>query len=143
MEDFSSYMAQERERLTAQRQAAIAAKHQAELDLAAVETEFHAINAYEAAKSGKRVTATKSNGTQRQRHGSRRNEILSVVQNSTGLKRREILEALGAKGDKTAEMSVSNALTALVKNGSLDRDGDGFYIVANPDTVAPLSEVAA
>lgn len=132
MENFAEYVSQERERLTAKRQAAMDARRQADLDLASVESEFHAINAYEAAKSGKRLTANGGGGSGRQRvqRGSRRQEILGVIQNSSGLKRREVLEALGVKGDKTGEMSVSNALTNLIKSGVLARTEDGVYVTS-------------
>jgi hypothetical protein len=127
MENFAEYVAQERERLTAKRQTAMDARHQADLDLASVEAEFHAINAYEAAKTGKRV-ATNGSGRKRRSGGSRRQEVLAVIQNSTGLKRRGVLEALGVKGDETQEMSVSNALAALIKGGLVARTSDGYYI---------------
>lgn len=129
MENFAEYVTQERERLTVKRQAALDARRQADEDLLAVESEFHAINAYEAAKSGKRV-ATNGSGRQRVQRGSRRQEILGVIQNSSGLKRREVLEALGVKGDKAGEMSVSNALTNLIKSGTLARTEDGVYVTS-------------
>lgn len=132
MENFAEYVSQERERLTLKRQDALEAKRQADEDLAAVESEFRAITAYEAAKHGKRG-ATNGSGSGRQRgtrHGGRREEVLAIIQNSAGLKRREILEALGVKGDKSQEMSVSNALSALIKGGSLGRTEDGMYVTS-------------
>jgi hypothetical protein len=141
MENFAEYVAEERDRLTAKRQAAMDARRQADLDLDAIEAEFHAINAYEAAKSGKRVAVSGSNGVKRLRHGSRRSEVLAIIHANGGLKRRDILEGLHVKGDKAAEMSVSNALTNLVKTGNLQRDLDGVYTL--PMASAENESVAA
>jgi hypothetical protein len=130
MENFAEYVTQERERLTANRVAALEARRQADQDLLAVEAEFRAIDAYEAAKSGKRIVHNGAGNGRRQR-GSRREEILGVIQHSAnGMKRREILETMGVKGDKSAEMSVSNALSALIKGGVLSRTEDGAYYPA-------------
>jgi hypothetical protein len=145
MENFAEYVAQERERLMAKRHAALEARHQADADLAAVESEFHAIDAYEAAKSGKRVSggAGGSNGRHRQNRGTMRSDLLSLIGSSSGLKRREILESLGVKGDKSGEMAVSNALSALYKTGRISRSEDGVYFISGEDTAtdeAALSE---
>jgi len=145
MENFAEYVSQERERLTANRVAALEARRQADQDLLAVEAEFRAIDAYEAAKSGKRVVHNGAGNGRRQR-GSRREEILGVIQHSPGgLRRRDILETMGVKGDKSAEMSVSNALSALLKGGLLDRTGDGVYIPysAAQDGATAEADVAA
>jgi hypothetical protein len=42
------------------------------------------------------------------------------------LSRGEILEQMGLKGDKSGEMSVSNALTALTKSNQVLRDGGKY-----------------
>jgi alkylation response protein AidB-like acyl-CoA dehydrogenase len=53
---------------------------------------------------------------------------LAVIKaNADGLARGEILEKMGLKGDKSGEMSVSNALTALTKNGQVVRGDDRKY----------------
>jgi hypothetical protein len=49
--------------------------------------------------------------------------------NPSGLTRGEILERMGLNGDKSGEMSVSNALTALTKANQVTRR-DGRYIAA-------------
>ena len=46
-----------------------------------------------------------------------------VIRDGHGLTRGEILEKMGLKGNKSGEMSVSNALTALTKNNQVRRDG--------------------
>jgi hypothetical protein len=59
----------------------------------------------------------------RSRRASRREALLQVIREGNGLTRGEILERLGLKGNKTGEMSVSNALTALTRSNQLRRDG--------------------
>ena len=65
----------------------------------------------------------------RTRRGSRREALLEVIRQSDGLSRGEILERMGLKGDKSGEMSVSNALTALTKSNQVRRE-DGKYRAA-------------
>jgi hypothetical protein len=52
-----------------------------------------------------------------------------IKENPSGLTRGEILEKMGLKGDKSGEMSVSNALTALSKGNQITRQ-DGKYVSA-------------
>ena len=61
--------------------------------------------------------------------GSRREELLRVINQSHGLSRGEILDKMGLKGNKTGEMSVSNALTALTKSKQVIRR-DRKYIAS-------------
>jgi Fe2+ or Zn2+ uptake regulation protein len=53
--------------------------------------------------------------------GSRREELLRIINQSHGLSRGEILDKMGLKGNKSGEMSVSNALTALTKSKQVTR----------------------
>jgi hypothetical protein len=53
--------------------------------------------------------------------------------NPDGLTRGEILEKMGLKGDKSGEMSISNALTALTKANQIFRR-DGKYTSAYSGT---------
>ena len=73
--------------------------------------------------------ARSSKGGGSGRRGSKRDELLGVIRDGHGLTRGEILEKMGLKGNKSGEMSVSNALTALTKNNQVRRDG-GKYIAA-------------
>ena len=52
-----------------------------------------------------------------------------MIREGNGLSRGEILERMGLKGDKSGEMSVSNALTALTKRNQVRREG-GKYLPA-------------
>jgi hypothetical protein len=88
-----------------------------EEELDEIDREFSAINAYEKAKTGKVTGKTRTPG--------RRKAILDLLTKSN-MDRQGILTALNAKGDKSAEQSVSNTLSALKKAGKLRLD-DGTY----------------
>jgi Fe2+ or Zn2+ uptake regulation protein len=58
---------------------------------------------------------------------AKRDALMKVIKdNPSGLTRGEILERMGLKGNKSGEMSVSNALTALTKANQVTRR-DGRY----------------
>jgi len=128
---FQQYVQRERTRLHAERQALTTQQKELEKKLAAVDRELEAVDAYEAAKAGKKLPArgrkqTRAKGARR---GSRREELINVIRSSEGMTRGQILEKLGLKGDKSGEMSVSNALTALIKGNQVRRD-DRKYVAA-------------
>lgn len=131
-ETFQDFIARERERLHAEREAIFNQQHELEQKLAAINNEMRAIDAYEAAKSGKAPSARQAaagRGQPRARRGSKREQLLEVIRAGGGLTRGEILEKMGLKGDKAGEMSVSNALTALTKASQVARH-DGKYVAA-------------
>ena len=66
--------------------------------------------------------------TRRRRGPSRRAAIVSMIEasGSEGIGRSDIIAQLNVKGDKAAEQSVSNALAALKKAGTVDHQ-DGKY----------------
>jgi len=98
--------------------------------LTAITREFEAIEAYEAAKKGKPAAARQGAGRgSRARSGSKRDQLLQLIKDGHGLTRGEILEKMGLKGNKSGEMSVSNALTALTKGDQVARR-DGKYVAA-------------
>jgi hypothetical protein len=134
-ERFSDVMQRERERLHAEREAVFTQQQELENQLASINRELAAIDAYETAKTGKAVAPARqargSRGRSQVRRGSRREALLQLIkENPDGLARGEILQKMGLKGDKSGEMSVSNALTALTKGNQVSRR-DGKY-VANP-----------
>jgi hypothetical protein len=103
--------------------------------LAEIERELEAIDAYEAVKTGKRTAPSRGQavgrrgGSQSRRRGSRREALLQLIrENPDGLRRGEILDRMGLKGDKAGEMSISNALTALTKTNQVSRH-EGRYVV--------------
>ena len=125
---FEDFIRSERERLTAKREEIRKQHRELENQLAEIHREFLAIDAYEAAKRGK--PSRPSGGATAARAGSKRDSIMAALAGvSGGLTRGELLEKLGLKGDKSGEMSVSNALTALAKNNQVTRK-DGKYIAA-------------
>ena len=54
---------------------------------------------------------------------------MKVIREGHGLTRGEILEKMGLKGNKSGEMSVSNALTSLTKANQVARK-DRKYVAA-------------
>jgi len=129
---FATFIASERERLNKEREAIFNQQHGLEGKLAAINNEMRAIDAYEAAKTGKAAPprrAAARRGQPRARSGSKREQLLEVIRAGGGLSRGEILDKMGLKGDKAGEMSVSNALTALTKSNQVARR-DGRYIAA-------------
>jgi hypothetical protein len=128
---FQDFITRERDRLHAEREAVFTQQHELEGRLAGINNELRAIDAYEAAKAGK-AAPTRQTGTRRApraRSGTKREQLLQVIKDGHGLTRGEILEKMGLKGNKTGEMSVSNALTALTKANQVRRDG-GKYLAA-------------
>ena len=130
-ETFEMFVARERARLDGEREAIFTQQQELEGKLAALNRELSAIDAYEAAKSGKAAPLPRGRGARRGRRGSRRDAILQLVkENPGGLGRGEILQMMGLKGNKSGEMSVSNALTALTKGGQVRRGVNRKYVVA-------------
>src|SRR5437899_1580306 len=114
-ETFETFVQRERARLNSEREAIFTQQQELDQKLEAVNRELAAIEAYEAAKSGKaparqvaarRTGARKSSGGARS--GSRRDELLTIIKQGGGLSRAEILDKMGLKGNKSGEMSVSN-----------------------------------
>jgi hypothetical protein len=131
--NFADFIARERERLHAEREKIFNQQHELQTKLDEINREFAAIEAYEAAKTGKTLPAARQPRGPRQqqaRRGSRREALLQLIRdNPRGLARGEILERMGLKGDKSGEMSVSNALTALTKSNQVSRH-EGKYRVS-------------
>ena len=132
-EQFSEFIQQERERLDRERQDVLRQHEGLENRLAEIDRELEAIEAYEAAKTGKinsRRQGRSGRGRSQAPRGSRREALLQLMrENPNGLRRGEILERMGLKGDKAGEMSVSNALTALTKANQVTRR-DRKYVAA-------------
>lgn len=126
---FADVMREERERLDQERQAIFNQQQELENKLAAINREMDAISAYESAKTGKQAAPARQarGGRTRARRGSKREQLLDLIrQHPDGLARKDILEKMGLKGDKSGEMSVSNALTALTKTNQVSRN-EGRY----------------
>ena len=129
--NFSRYINQERERLSGEREQIFNQQKGLQKKLDEINREFQAIEAYESAKTGKAArpaTGKGSRGPRQGRRGSKREGILQAIKQAAGgLSRGELLQSLGLKGDKSGEMSVSNALTALTKSNQVRRDGGKYH----------------
>jgi hypothetical protein len=128
----SEFIARERDRLRSEREQIFGQQEELQRKLDAVNREFAAIEAYETAKTGKNTRQAPAGRQPRARRGSRREALLELIRQSDGLSRGEILEGMGLKGNKSGEMSVSNALSALIKSNQVHRDG-GKYRIADGD----------
>lgn len=128
-ETFEAFMKRERKRLHKTRDKAVQKKAQIDQELETTERELTAIDAYEKAKGGKPERAPKrASRRARGRRGEKRQAVLDIVrQNPDGLTRGEILSLMGVKGDRSGEQSVSNALSALIKQNELGKR-EGKYI---------------
>ena len=124
--DFPEFIARERERLHAEREQVFSRQEELQRELDAINREFAAVDAYETAKTGKAARQAAGSWQQGARRGSRREALLEIIRQSDGLSRGEILERMGLKGDKSGEMSVSNALTALTKSNQVHREGGKY-----------------
>ena len=130
--NFAEFISRERDRLRAEREQIFNQQEELQRRLDAVNREYAAIEAYETAKTGKAARQEPAARQRQTRRGSRREGLLELIRQSNGLSRGEILERMGLKGDKSGEMSVSNALTALAKSNQIRREG-GKYYPAFPD----------
>jgi hypothetical protein len=127
---FSDIVKQERERLQREREEIFKQQRELKNKLADLARELEAVDVYKTAKTAKQSASTKRRGAGEDRQGrpgSRRDALLRLIgDNPDGLTRGEILERMGLKGDKSGEMSVSNALSALTKRNQLSRTGGKY-----------------
>jgi len=126
-ESFADYIARERERLSREREEISSQRRDLDNRLAAIDREFQALDAYQTAKTGKPSGARRTQTQRRAPRGSRREGLLNLIRDGNGLTRGEILERIGLKGDKSGEMSVSNALNVLLKRSQVRREGGKYY----------------
>jgi hypothetical protein len=142
---FANIMRRERERLKHEREEILHQQKELENRLTEIDRELAPIDAYEAAKIGKTVKPVRPRRVPRKsdtaveqfsvetrparQASTRREALLQVIgENPNGLSRGEILERIGLKGNKSAEKSVSNTLTALTKNNQVSRR-EGKYLI--------------
>ena len=124
-----AFITKQREALIQQREAIFSQQHDLERQLADVNEMLGKFDAFEGKSTGPRTTRARSSSSGA-RKGSKRDGIIAVLAaNPHGLSRGELLEKLGLKGDKSGEMSVSNALTALSKGNQVARK-DGKYVAS-------------
>ena len=137
---FASFIKKERTRLDKARKDALAKKAAVDKELDSIERELTALDAYQQAKGtparrapGKRGPAKRGPAKARRtngRRGEKRQAVLDLIQKSpVGLSRGEILVQMGVKGNRSAEQSVSNALSALKKSEKVN-SREGKYVPA-------------
>ncbi len=121
-QNFAQFIEKERARLTEAKDVIIAKKRSYDAEIATIDRELAAISAYERAKTGR----APSTGTRRS--GIRQDVLNAIKSHPEGISCADLIEAMGVKGEKSGEKSVSNALSALKKNMSIDLV-DGKYKV--------------
>jgi len=129
MDDFAQLIEKERARISKLREELHAKQSEITAQLLVLEKELEAITAYENVKSGKGERASRATMGTRAPRGSKKHELAALIKANPGITRADILERLGAKGDKTAEGSISNALTTMKKAGTLSLDGGKYTVV--------------
>ena len=72
---------------------------------------------------GSKPATTRTPGTRRT---GIRDEVLDFVKNKAGIGRAEIIEMMNGKGVKSIEQSISNALSALKKAGTILAHDGGY-----------------
>jgi hypothetical protein len=124
-----AFISKQRDALLQQREAISSQQHELQRQLDEVNEMLRKFDVFEgkAAPTRQPTRARRAQGSARR--GSKREELLQVIRDGNGLGRGEILEKMGLKGDKSGEMSVSNALTALTKSQQVSRR-DGKYFVS-------------
>ncbi len=129
IEETQAFITKQRDALLQQREAIFNQQQELQRQLDAVNQMLRKFDTFEgkAARNGQPTRARRA--ARGSRRGSRREELLQVIREGNGLTRGEILKKMGLKGDKSGEMSVSNALTALTKSQQVSRR-DGRYFVA-------------
>jgi len=142
---FAGFIKKERTRLDKARKDALAKKAAVDKEIDAIERELTAVDAYRRAKGtparrapgkrgpAKRGPAKRGPAKARRatgRRGEKRQAVLNLIQKSpVGLSRGEILIQMGVKGNRSAEQSVSNALSALKKSDKVN-SREGKYVPA-------------
>src|SRR5260221_14576534 len=97
---FEHFVEKERTRLTKLKEEAFGRRRSVDQELAAIDKEMKAVNAYDAVKSGKPATssrAAKTNGSSASRapRNSRQQDILDLLRkHKDGISRGEIIQAL-------------------------------------------------
>lgn len=115
-----AFITKQREALVQQREAIFNQQQELQRQLNDVNEMLRKFDAFEGKAAATRGPTQARRGT-RTRRGSKREDLLKVIREGNGLTRGQILEKMGLKGDKSGEMSVSNALTALTKSQQIAR----------------------
>ena len=112
-----AFIAKQREALLKERQEIVNQQRALQAQLEQLDGMLAKFDVFEGKAAQQAPTRRKRSGDR----GSRREELLRIINESHGLSRGEILDKMGLKGNKSGEMSVSNALTALTKSKQVTR----------------------
>lgn len=123
---FEAFVASERNRIKEAKQALVSQKNDLDRQIAGLDKELAAIEAYESVKSGRTATSSSSGGTRRT---GIRDQILAVVKAAPdGISAGDVLKQMDATSDQD-KTAVRNALSALKKNNSIGL-ANGVYSAA-------------
>lgn len=123
---FETFIEKERERLGKERESALRKRQEADEQLAVIQRELNAISAYEEVRRGKGETKPRK---PRAARGKRDTVLNAIKESSNGATRADLLEKMNVKGDKSGEQFVSNALSALKKQGKIHLENGVYTIV--------------
>src|SRR4051794_19641208 len=131
---FARLVAAERKRLQKLRDKVHARKTQIDRELADIERDLQAMGGFVSSsrQAGRRAAGGTSSGGggRRAGRGQRRQQVLDAIKSAAhGATRRDIIEKMGAKGDRALEQSISNVLAALFKSKAVNRE-NGRYRAA-------------
>ena len=129
MDTFEQMIEKERARLGKLRDDLTAQQGGIRTQLADIDKELDAISAYERAKMGKPARQQKATKLSRAPRGAKREELLSLIEETPNVTRGELIDKLGIKGDKSQEQSISNALAVMKKAGAITAT-DGKYAIS-------------
>jgi hypothetical protein len=122
-----AFITRQREALLQQREAIFNQQQELQRQLDEVNEMLRKFDAFEGKAAPARQAPRARRAPRATRRGSKREELLRVIRDGNGLTRGEILEKMGLKGDKSGEMSVSNALTALTKSQQVSRHEGKYF----------------
>lgn len=110
----------ERQRLQKSLRSALARKRDIERDIAGIQHELNAMQAFFSAKHG---NSAAGHGSERPRRGQKRRQILDLIKSVPEcLTRGEIIQRLNAT-ENAAKQSISSALSNLFNENALKREG--------------------
>jgi hypothetical protein len=131
---FARLVTAERKRLQKLRDKVHARKTQIDRELSDIERDLQVVGGFFASggQSGRRASAERSStgAAGPAGRGQRRQQVLDAIKSGAdGATRGDIINKMGAKGDRALEQSISNALAALFKSKSVSRE-NGRYRAA-------------
>ncbi len=118
---------QRRDRLRARRAELVAEQEARALEIAGIDRQLKGLDAYDAVLNERPAKVSEK---RRNRRGMSDDVLSALRTGPEGMTRGELLKELGMKGDESGEMAVSNALSRLVRAGTIARV-DGRYVLNN------------